>query len=249
VQRPATNGQRTLRLTQAELRSAYLNEAVDAQRHRLEQRWAEYDERVYRGEEQYRLLKEETERRIAELDRRRKAKLEGFARLGVVRPGPVTYLGTAVVGPPARADDPAVRTLRPDPVVERAAMATVMVHERAMGREPEDVSMAHDGSGFDIRSVSRDPETGEVTEVRRIEVKGRSAGGGDVGLYRTEWFAAQRFRDAFWLYVVYGAGSAGERLVMVQDPWGRLRGVEEIAQVTGYRVPGASVEAAGSAGT
>jgi superfamily II DNA or RNA helicase len=246
VQRPTTDEQRRRRHAQAELRSSYLNEAIDVQRRRLEQRWAEYDERIYRGKEQYRLLKEETERRIAELDRRRKAKLEGFARLGVVRPGPVTYLGTAVVRPPARAGDPEIRTLRPDPEVERAAMAAAMANERAAGREPEDVSRAHDGSGFDIRSVARDPDTGEVTEVRRIEVKGRSASSGDVGLYRTEWFAAQRFRDAFWLYVVYGAGTVRERLVAVQDPWGRLRGVEEIAQVTGYRVPGTSIETAGS---
>ena len=246
VQRPTTDEQRRRRLAQAELRSAYLNEAIDAQHRRLEQRWAEYDERVYRGEEQYRLPKEETERRIAELGRRRKEKLDGFARLGVVRPGPVTYLGTAVVRPPETADDPGTRSLRPDPEVERAAMAAAMAHERAAGREPEDVSRAHDGSGFDIRSVARDSDTGDVTEVRRIEVKGRSASGGDVGLYRTEWYAAQRFRDGFWLYVVYGAGTALERLVAVQDPWGRLRGVEEIAQVTGYRVPGASIAAAGS---
>ena len=86
---------------------------------------------------------------------------------------------------------------------------------------------------------------GLTSQVRRIEVKGRSSPTGDVGLYRTEWYAAQRFRDGFWLYVVYGAGTGEERLVTIQDPWGRLRSVKEIAQVTGYRVPGASIEAVG----
>lgn len=197
---------------------------------------------MHHGEEQYRLLRDDMQRRVVELERRRKAKLEGFSRLGVVRPGPVTYLGTALVAPPTQPDDPGVRALRPDPEVEAAAMALVMDYERAQGRQPTDVSAAHDGSGFDIRSVAYDPETGEL-DVRRIEVKGRSAARGDVGLYRTEWYAAQRFRDGYWLYVVYGAARGAERLMTIQDPWARLRGVEEIAQVTGYRVPSASIEA------
>ena len=89
--------------------------------------------------------------------------------------------------------------MRPDPAVEKAAMAFVMAYERDHGRTPEDVSLRHDGSGFDIRSQLT------ATLVRRIEVKGRGAQTGDVGLYRTEWYAAQRFRDGFWLYVVYDA--------------------------------------------
>ncbi len=243
LQATATSQERARRLAQADLRSAYLTEAMEAERSSLERRWTDYDERVHRGEEQYRLLRDDMARRVAELERRRTAKLDGFARLGVVRAGPVTYLGSACVGPPHRPEDPEIRTLRPDPAVEQAAMAHVMAYERAQGREPTDVSSARDGSGFDIRSVAVDPATGEV-DLRRIEVKGRSAASGDVGLYRTEWYAAQRFRDGYWLYVVYGAGTAGERLVTVQDPWGCLQGVAEIAQVTGYRVPGASIEEA-----
>jgi len=245
VQLQATTKERERRLAQAELRSRYLTEAMGALRARLERRWAEYDERMHRGEDQYRLLRDDTERRIADLERRRTAKLDSFKRLGVVRAGPVTYLGTAVVGPPERPEDPSLRPLRPDPEVERAAMDAAMAYEREAGREPVDVSAARDGSGFDIRSVGRHPETGEV-ELRRIEVKGRSSPTGDVGLYRTEWYAAQRFREGFWLYVVYGAGTSEDRLVAVQDPWGRLRDVQKIAQVTGYRVPGASIELAGN---
>jgi SNF2 family DNA or RNA helicase len=247
VQLPATAHERQRRLGQADLRAVYLTEAMAALRTRLERRWAEYDERMHRGEDQYRLLRDDMQRRIGELERRKTAKLDGFARLGVVRPGPVNYLGTAVVRPPAEPDDPEVRTLRPDPAVELAAMAAAMAYERAGGRNPPNVSAARDGSGFDIRSVARQPGTGEVM-VRRIEVKGRSSPTGDVGLYRTEWYAAQRFRDGYWLYVVYGVGTGNERLVAIQDPWGRLRGVQEIAQVTGYRVPGASIRAVGDDG-
>ncbi len=245
AQATATERERQRRLRQAELRSRYLMEAMATQQHRLEQRWSEYDEKVHRGEEQYRLLRDDMQRRVADLQRRRKAKLQGFARLGVVRPGPVTYLGAALVGPPSRPDDPELRPLRPDPAAERAAMEFVMAYERDHGRHPTDVSSARDGSGFDIRSIAADPETGEL-ELRRIEVKGRSAPTGDVGLYRTEWHAAQRFREGYWLYVVYGAGTGSERLVTIQDPWQRLRGVQGIAQVTGYRVPAASIEQAAS---
>jgi superfamily II DNA or RNA helicase len=243
VQSKATATERASRLAQAELRQAYLEQAFSAQRNAHEARYADYSERVWKGEERYRLPRDEAARRVTELDHRRRAKLEGLAKLGVVRPGPVTHLGSAWVIPPARPDDPQVRPMRPDPAVEAAAMAYVMAWERAEGREPTDVSAARDGSGFDIRSLRTDPNTLEV-ELRRIEVKGRSAPSGDVGLYRTEWFAAQRFRDGYWLYVVYGALTATPRLVIVADPAGTLADVEEVAQVTGYRVPGASIERA-----
>ena len=235
VQSPATEEERDRRLHQAELRSRYLEEAMTALKGHYERRWAEYDERVYRGEEQYRLLRSEMESRIAEVERRRQAKLEAFRRLGIVRPGAVAHLGSAWVVPPAHPEDPEVGTLRPDPAVEKAAMEFVMAYEEDHGRTPEDVSLRHDGSGFDIRSID-----GDI--VRRIEVKGRGAQRGDVGLYRTEWYAAERFRDGFWLYVVYDALSPARRLVAIQDPFGRLRDVRRIEQVTGFRVPAASIE-------
>jgi hypothetical protein len=75
-----------------------------------------------------------------------------------------------------------------------------------------------------------------------VEVKGRSAAQGDVGLYRTEWYAAERWGTGFWLYVVYQATSGQPRLVRVQNPFGTLRNVAEISQITGYRVPEASIE-------
>ncbi|MDA8047536.1 MAG: helicase-related protein [Actinomycetota bacterium] len=243
TQAQATGAERDQRLAQAELRSGYLQEAFTVQRNVLERRFAEYSEKVWKGDESYRLPRDEAARRIAELDQRQRAKLEALAKLGVVRPGPVNHLGSAWVVPPARTEDPTIRAMRPDPEVELAAMEYVMAWERAQGRDPVDVSAARDGSGFDIRSLETDSATGEIT-VRRIEVKGRSTSSGDVGLYRTEWYAAQRFGPGYWLYVVYDAMTANPRLVTVQDPARRLAGVEEVSQVTGYRVPGASIEAA-----
>jgi superfamily II DNA or RNA helicase len=240
VQMPRTNIERAARLEQAELRRAYLEEAMAAQRRRLEDRWSEYDARVAKGDEAYRLLRDTTLNRLRELEHRQKAKLEGFARLGVVRAGKVTHLGSVCVLPAAETQVPDHEVWRPSKEVEDAAMAVAMQFEHDDGWTPTDVSAAHDGSGFDIRSIRQEPD-GDV-EVRRIEVKGRSASSGDVGLYRTEWYAAERWRERFWLYVVYQATSGQPRLVRVQDPFGTLRSVAEISQITGYRVPGASIE-------
>jgi hypothetical protein len=119
-------------------------------------------------------------------------------------------------------------------------MALAMQFERDDGWVPTDVSAAHDGSGFDVRSI-RHTAGGDV-EVRRVEVKGRSTAHGDVGLYRTEWYAAERWGQGFWLYVVYQATSNQHRLVRIQDPFRTLRNVAEINEITGYRVPAASIE-------
>ena len=77
--------------------------------------------------------------------------------------------------------------------------------------------------------------------MRRIEVKGRSAARGDVSLCSTEWIAAHRHGDSFWLYVVYSAGQQGERLVRIQDPARRCAGeVEERQQVVTLAHPRSS---------
>ena len=240
VQMPRTNGERVTRVEHAELRRSYLEEAMMAQRRRLEDRWSAYDARVAKGDEAYRLLRDTTLNRLKELEHRQKAKLEGFARLGVVRAGKVTHLGSACVITPGQAQVPDHEMWHPSKEVEDAAMAIAMQFEWDDDWTPTDVSAAHDGSGFDIRSVRHRPD-GEV-EVRRIEVKGRGAPVGDVGLYRTEWYAAERWRTGFWLYVAYQATSGQPRLVRIQDPFGTLRNVADISQITGYRVPGASIE-------
>jgi len=100
-----------------------------------------------------------------------------------------------------------------------------MAYERAAGREPVDVSAARDGSGFDIRSTARDPAAGEI-EVRRIEVKGRSAHHGDVEMPR--WKVCFRSLDQ-WpsLWRTHPACAArvsmsrGERVTTSMCPPGR----------------------------
>ncbi len=82
-----------------------------------------------------------------------------------------------------------------------------------------------------------------MQEVRRIEVKGRSGSGVDVSLCRTEWIAAQRHGETFWLYVVYDATGEAPRGVRVQDPAAKLGSeVSKVTSVTAYYIPGRAIE-------
>ena len=243
VQQQQVRTRRHERLEQADLRAEYLRESMDAQLQRLQQKWSELDDRVYRGDDDAALARDEADRRIRELERRRDEKLAAFEQLGIVRPGEVRYLGTALAGPWPGPEEPAVEAMRNDPEVEHAAMLVAVDAERAAGWEPEDVSEARDGRGFDIRSVRRSAEDGQV-EVRRIEVKGRAAAAGDVALCRTEWIAAHRHGESYWLYVVYGATAEQPRLVRIQDPAARLaESVREVRSVTTFFIPGKAIEA------
>jgi superfamily II DNA or RNA helicase len=244
VQQEVVKEKRAERLGQAELRSSYLRETMDAQLEVLQGKWSELDDRVYHGDDAARLARDEADRRIREVTERRARKLADLEQLGVVRPGPVLYLGTALVGLWPTPEEPAVQAMRNNPEVERAAMEWAMATERDTGWEPEDVSSERDGRGFDIRSVRRD-HAGGVAEVRRIEVKGRAPERGDVSLCRTEWIAAHRHGETFWLYVLYGALGEHPRGLRIQDPARALgERVEEVTKVTTYLVPGAAIEEA-----
>ena len=80
--------------------------------------------------------------------------------------------------------------------VELLAMNAVMDAERALGREPRDVS-ADRGLGYDIES--RDPKTGDLYF---IEVKGRIAAADSVTLTRNEILRALNVPDRWRLAVV-----------------------------------------------
>ncbi|KPM50638.1 hypothetical protein ACG83_39595 [Frankia sp. R43] len=241
VQMARTGVERTNRRAQADMSAEYLTNAIAAQERRLQDRWLAYDEKVAAGDDSYRLLRDNAERGLVELKRRSSTKLETLGRLGVVRPGKVTHLGTASVMPPIVPEDPDFEVMRPSKEVEDAAIEVAMAYERQHGWDPEYVGDVHDGSGFDIRST-RTVDGGAV-HVRRIEVKGRSSVSGDVGLYRTEWFAAQRWGEGFWLYVIYDALAADPNLIRIQNPYTNLLNVAAISQVTGYRVPASSIRA------
>ncbi len=48
------------------------------------------------------------------------------------------------------------------------------------------------------------------------------AGIGDVELTENEWPKACNQRGRYWLYVVYDCGTPHQRLLRVQDPFGKL---------------------------
>ncbi len=80
-------------------------------------------------------------------------------------------------------------------VIEKLAMDAVIAAERALGREPRDVS--REKCGYDIES--RDPTTGSLAFV---EVKGRYVAGDDITVTRNEILRALNEPEKFRLVVV-----------------------------------------------
>jgi len=120
--------------------------------------------------------------------------------------------------------------------IERIGMDYVMNYEQKQGREPENISRNHDGSGFDIRSTH--PLTGEI---RRIEVKARAVEGEFVELTPNEWLQAHRHGESYWLYVVWNCAQE-PYLITIQNP-ARVLAQVILQQVVieGYRVPGEAI--------
>ncbi len=94
--------------------------------------------------------------------------------------------------------------------VEQIAMAAVMAAERALGREPRDVSATR-GLGYDIESCIPD---GSLTF---IEVKGRVQGADQVTLTTNEIRRANNVPDRFRLALVLVAQASATELVYVRD--------------------------------
>lgn len=123
------------------------------------------------------------------------------------------YLGAIRVVPLAHPDEEMVE----NPVVEKAGMDYVIEHELKKGRKPADVS-AKD-LGWDITSVADDGT------IRRIEVKSRSATG-KVALTINEMFKARRFKEEYYLYVVYHA-TTKPNLIIINNPAENLEAIEK----------------------
>ena len=108
-------------------------------------------------------------------------------------------------------DDPDVRNLKSSRETELTAMQVVMEHERAQGRQVEDVS-AKD-LGYDVTSL--DLRTGEL---KLIEVKGLAAETGTILLSPNEHRVAEDRPDCFWLYVVTNCAGEPELREPIPDP-------------------------------
>ncbi len=235
VQHPLVQERRAGREREMAIRREYLEKAFEASIRAQQARWAALAARVAAGEESARLARDEALKRVEELETRRHDKLAELAYLRVLRPGPVTYLGTAWVVPTE--DQRVAALMRRDDEVEHIAMQKAMRYERARDWEPEDISQRRDGSGFDIRSLGPADEYGR-RPVRRIEVKGRANDGEPVVLSPNEWLQARRHGDTYWLYVVWGCKTGRPRLLTIQDPAHKLaRQAQPLTVVKGYLLP------------
>jgi superfamily II DNA or RNA helicase len=111
-------------------------------------------------------------RRMGELDQEEQLKAlpPVVAGAALIIPVGLLHADTATAIPPAHARD----TTR----IERAAVDAVLDTERALGRQPEE--MSHNNPGFDIRSRTADDH------LIFLEVKGRIAGADTVTITRNE---------------------------------------------------------------
>ena len=234
VQHDLARQTRVAREREISIRRTYLDRSFEALINAQQARWADLMARVADGYEEARLARDEADKRVHELEARRETKLAALGHLGVVRPGPVRYLGTALVTPAL--DDHIAHLMRRDDEVERIAMDVAITHERMRGWQVEDVSRLRDGSGFDLRSIGPPDDRGQRL-LRRIEVKGRAASGEPVVLTPNEWLQAGRHGDSYWLYVVWGCKTSAPQLITVQNPVQSL-GVhaKQLVEVKGWMV-------------
>jgi SNF2 family DNA or RNA helicase len=200
---------------------------------------------------EFKLAADEARKYVEELERTRQERLDGLTRLQIARPGPVRYLGTAIVLTPDV--DPAAQLAElaeeADPEARRASelAAENFVVEAlvAEGFPRERIErVGHLKLGFDIRAHRiADEATGEVT-VKRIEVKGRRRGQA-VRLTTHEWYKAQQLGETYWLYVVWDPLGEAPELVRIQNPAARLdHAKREIVAARFYEIPAEAVNEA-----
>src|SRR6266700_3530026 len=228
-----------------QIRREYTSKVFAEQIKRVQNRYMQLYRRVQKGDEAARLARDEADRRQKELRVRQQEKLAELDRLQVVREGIVRYIGTALVVPVVhtslaeqleRQGHISPGDLVQDEEIERIGMDYIMNYELEHGREPEDISKNHDGSGFDIRST--DPVSGEI---RRIEVKARAGEREFVELTPNEWLQAHRHGESYWLYVVWNCARQ-PHLITIQNPAQVLENVvQEQVVIEGYRVPGEAI--------
>lgn len=233
VQHPLVVEHRGHRSKEVDIRREFLQDAFAASIKAAQAKQMELHGRVLGGDRDARLARDEAQRRLDELNATRDHRLRTLEHMGVIRSSRIAHLGSALVAPPPA---PTGTSMKRDDEVEHFAYGFVIRHEEQRGWTVDEIYKRMDGSGFDLRSVSPPDEHG-VRAVRRIEVKGRAAGKGEVHLSPNEWKQARRLRATFWLYVVWGCKTGEPRMKMIHDPWTRLQQqAKKVVEVKGYRV-------------
>ena len=123
--------------------------------------------------------------------------------------------GRAWVLPHPERTSPEMASMVTDAEIERIAIQKVTEYEEARGWQVESVESQN--RGFDLISRKPHPEDPHTaTEVRFIEVKGRSAIGA-VALTTNEYKTAARLKQDYWLYVVFNCAT-DPTVYTIQDP-------------------------------
>ncbi len=164
----------------------------------------------------------QAESRHAELLVRRERRRNDLERQRALTLQAVERLASVLILPHPEREAPEVRRLKPNFETEAIAMAVVMDHEQAQGRQVYDVSAKN--LGYDITSL--DLASGEL---RLIEVKGLGGPTGTILLTPNERRVAEDRRDCYWLYVVTGCGTTPQLQDPIRDParldWREVRKV------------------------
>lgn len=233
VQYPLVKERKDERAREVAIRRDFLSQAYEASLKEARRKAMELASRVTPEDQDSRLARDRAFARVKELEFEREHRLKSLLHLEVVRTGRVAWLGSALVAP---SPSPLAVEMRRDDAVELLAIDLARRHEEARGWKVEDIWKRRDGSGFDLRSTGPEDASG-VRPVRRIEVKGRAAAAGAIALTPNEWRKAQRFRDSYWLYVVWGCKSGAPRLKAIPDPWGVLHGAaREVVELTRVQI-------------
>ena len=105
---------------------------------------------------------------------------------------------------------------------EEKAIQIVMLYEKLQGRESRDV---RHGSGYDVESSER-----------KIEVKSFKDAVGLVEIYQSEFDAAERHRDNFYLYIVSRLIKGKTPTIqIIRDPYGSIIFYAEKREVRNWK--------------
>ena len=194
------------------------------------------------------IARQRAENELTDIQRTRRERLAGLDRLMLVKHGPVRHVATALVLPAGSGAGFGGAPEDIDPNVRRrselAAEDLVVAHETGRGWECERVG--HLKIGFDVRSLGpADPQTGyrdPVEGIRRIEVKGRTAGH-PIRLTTNEWYKATQLGDSYWLYVVWDPLGPSPELVTIRNPAARFdHAKREVVAARFFEIPASAIE-------
>jgi SNF2 family DNA or RNA helicase len=199
---------------QKEIKTKYGLKSLEYLIEELVEEILKLEERKEKGEKVDLVITNKNERKnqYEEAKQKLEKEIEQEASLAISDP---KFLSAIYIKPSSSESDDMVGSEE----IEKIGMNIVMEYEKSQGREPEDVSK--ENLGYDIRSKGKN-------EIRYIEVKTRKDEG-SIALTLNEKNYAERFKEQYWLYVVYNAASNPE-LLIINNPAEKLK-MEEKKEV------------------